>query len=102
VETILRAAVLAALASPAAAAADDLAARLCPILSELADSTAGYAPEGVQAQLVMAVGGAYDFDPDALQGVLDGADAATSAACPEARRAILEGTGKPSLGDAMR
>jgi hypothetical protein len=34
--------------------------------------------------------------------VLDEADASTSAACPDARAAILAGTGKTSLAEAMR
>jgi hypothetical protein len=98
---ILALAATAALA-PATTLADDMAAQLCPILDAVAGSTAGYLPEAVQAQLVMQVAGAYDYDPAALDAVLEGADAATSAACPEARTAILTGTAKPSLADAMR
>jgi hypothetical protein len=56
----------------------------------------------VQAQLVMRVAGAYDYDPAALDAVLESADAATGDACPDARAAILTATEKPSLTDAMR
>lgn len=87
---------------PLAASSDALSDRLCPILAEVAGSTQGFIPEAVQAQLVMAVGSAYDFDPDALNEVLDTADASTEAGCPDARAAILAGTGKTTLYDAMR
>jgi hypothetical protein len=95
-------AALAASLLPAAASADELAAKLCPILDEVVGSTGGFAPEGVQTQLVMAVSGAYDYDPDALAVVLDGADPATTETCPEARDAILSGTGKATRAEAMR
>jgi hypothetical protein len=93
----------AALAGAAAAAcADTMSDKLCPILQEVSGRTGGFMPEGVQAQLVMSVAGAYDYDPDALAAVLEGADAATLDACPDARAAILAGTAKQSLADAMR
>lgn len=87
---------------PLAGSADALSDKLCPILAEIAGSTEGFVPEAVQAQLVMGVGSAYDFDPDALNEVLDGADASAEAGCPDARTAILAATGKQSLYDAMR
>ena len=99
--TVLLAAT-ALLADPPAAVADEMANKLCPILAEIARSTAGYIPEAVQARVVIDVGGAYDFDPDAIAAVLDGADAATLAACPDTRAAILAGTGKDSLTAVMR
>ena len=43
-----------------------------------------------------AVAGAYDYDPDALAAVLDGADAATAAACPDDRAPCAD-TGRTSL-----
>ena len=89
-------------AMPGAARADDMAARLCPILETVAGDSAGGIPEAVQANLVIKVAGAYDYDPDALAAVLEGADAATLDACPDARAAVLAGTAKPSLAEAMR
>jgi hypothetical protein len=82
--------------------ADAMADTLCPILQRIAGEAAGMVPEAVQASLVIDVGGAYDYDHDALMAVLDGSDAATGAACPEARAAILAATRKDSLADAMR
>ena len=76
-----------------AARADAMADKLCPILQSVAASNASASlPELVQAQLVMQVADAYGYDHDALQAVLDGADAATTAACPTARTAILAAT----------
>ncbi len=99
-----RVAVLLALlaTTPVAAEADEMSDKLCPILAQIAGSTQGYIPEAVQAQVVIDVGSAYDFDHDALMQVLDNADAATTAACPDARAAILSGTGKDSLAAVMR
>ena len=59
-------------------------------------------PEAVQAKLVVSVAAAYDYDGEALAGVLDGADASATAACPDARTAVLEAVAKPSLEAAMR
>jgi hypothetical protein len=89
------------LATPAARA-DAMADTLCPILEQVASGAADTLPEAAQARLVMAVAAAYDYDPDALQAVLDGSDAATEAACPEARSGALAATRKASLADAMR
>jgi hypothetical protein len=101
---VIRAAVLLAAltALPPAASADEMSDKLCPILSSIAASTQGYIPEAVQAQVVIDVGGAYDHDHDALMRVLDEADATTSAACPDARAAILAGAAKDSLTSVMR
>jgi hypothetical protein len=66
---------IALVACPSGAFADAMADKLCPILAEIAGSTQGYLPEAVQAQVVIDVGSAYDFDHDALMQVLDGADA---------------------------
>ena len=76
--------------------------RLCPILAAVAADTSGAIPEAVQARLVMRVAGAWDYDPDALQAMLDGADAATETACPAERAAIVAATGKASLAEALR
>ena len=76
--------------------------KLCPILASVAAGGGGMIPEATQAQLVVAVAGAYDYDHDALSDVLAGADAATTAACPDARAAVLQATNKPSLEAAMR
>ncbi|MFT3974595.1 MAG: hypothetical protein QM699_14420 [Amaricoccus sp.] len=55
----------------------------------------------VGADLAIAVGDAYNLDPEALQGVLANADAATTAACPADRTAVLAAIGKPTLEEAM-
>lgn len=81
--------------------ADPLSDKLCPILAETAAGPGG-APELAQMQLITSVADAYGYDHDALQAVLDGADAATEAACPEARAAVLAATRQPSLFAAMR
>lgn len=96
----LAAAVIVALL-PAVASAADTAERLCPILKSIAAAGGGM-PEMVQANLVMAVAEAWDYDHDALMAVLDDADAATGAACPQDRAAVLAATGKPTLTEAMR
>jgi hypothetical protein len=98
----LVAAVAITLIAATDAGADEMSAKLCPILDSVAGDTAGFIPEAVQAQLVMQVAGAYDYDPAALDAVLESADAATGDACPDARAAILNATKKPSLTDAMR
>lgn len=90
-----------ALAAPAAHA-EDYAAKLCPILEKVAANAPGAIPEMVQADLAIDVGDAYDLDPEALQGVLDNADAATTAACPDARAAVLKAAGKTTLEETMR
>ena len=86
----------------AAAQADAMSDKLCPILQKTVTDTAGAIPEFAQAQLVMSVADAYDYDPDALQVVLDQADASTTAACPDARTAVLAAVQKATLTDAMR
>ena len=92
--------VLAALA--AGAAAQDMGAKLCPILAEVAAERAGAIPEAVRADLVITIAGAYDYDPEALAAVIDGADAATEAACPADRAAVLRGVALPTLAEALR
>ena len=82
-----------------AATADEMADELCPIL---AADYASAIPEAVQAQLVMRAAGAYEYDPDALHAVLDGADAATTSACPAERAAVLKAADKASLTEVMR
>ena len=97
---LLAALPLALLAAPAAA--QEMAETLCPILAGVAAELGGAVPEAAQAQLVMRVAGAYDYDPAALDAVLDGADGATAAACPTDRAAVIAATGKASLAEAMR
>ena len=79
-----------------------MADKLCPILAGVAAEFGTAIPEAAPAQLVIRVAGTYDYDPDALDAVLDGADAATAAACPADRAAVLDATGKASLTEAMR
>ena len=78
----------------ASAAADGMSDKLCPILSAVATQSAGAIPEMTQANLVLSVADAYGYDHDALE-VLDAADASATAACPDARTAVLAATGNP-------
>lgn len=89
------------LSAQSLAAGDPLAADLCPLLDTLAPQVAGYAPEGAQAQLVMAIAEKYDADPEKLREVRAGIDEATLAGCPEARAALLETLEMGSLAEAL-
>jgi hypothetical protein len=84
------------------AAADELADKICPILERVASELGDKVAAAVQADLVIAIGGAYDFDGEALRAVTDNIDASASASCPAPRGAILERLGMQTLQEALR
>ncbi|MEZ5805693.1 MAG: hypothetical protein R3E51_20050 [Rhizobiaceae bacterium] len=90
------------LAMASAASADELSDRVCPILKTIASGMAGKADYAVQAELVMEIGGAYDFDGEKLRDVTANLDASTSETCPDSRSAILRHLSMNSLEQAVR
>jgi hypothetical protein len=93
-------AVLMLAATPVAA--EELAAKLCPLLETVAANSEGKADYAVQADLLFSVVGTYGTDGDELKALLEGIDAAANASCPQARETILARTGKSSLASALR
>jgi hypothetical protein len=91
---------VAAFAIPAAA--DELADKVCPLLERVASELGDKVAAAVQADLVIAIGGAYDFDGAALSTVTDNIDASASANCPAPRDAILERLGMQTLQEPLR
>ena len=88
--------------SAAGSRADELADRVCPILQNIAEGSATKADYAVQADVVMQVGGEYNFDPEALKNLLADVDESTAAGCPEARNTILKVMTMDSLASVMR
>ena len=66
-----------------------MSSTLCGVLQKLVPEVQTYKPEGAQAQLVMAVSEAFDYDPDKLREVKLHIDEATSASCPKERESML-------------
>lgn len=93
---------LACLTGARAAAETDLAAPLCEVLSDLPPEVRSYQPEGVRAQLVMAVTEKFDYDHATLRRVWNEIDAATSARCPRLRTELLQLLEMESLAAALR
>jgi hypothetical protein len=91
-----------ALAIVTSADADELGDKVCPILEKTASELADKAGFAVQAELVMSIGGAYDFDGEALRTVTDNIDAAAGQGCPDARDVILKRLDMQSLQQALR
>jgi len=91
-----------ALAIVTSADADELTDKVCPILEKTASELADKAGFAVQAELVMSIGGAYDFDGEALRTVTDNIDAAAGQGCPDARDVILKRLDMQSLQQALR
>lgn len=93
-------ALVLAIAGPAAA--DALADKICPILEQTATELDDKIAEAVQADLVISIGSAYDFDGEALREVTDNIDASAAASCPAARDALLQRLQMDSLQRALR
>lgn len=91
-----------ALASAEAASADDMSAKLCKALSDVAADTAQQADYAVQAAVIMSVAGAFEESPELLGKVMTEADALATKDCSDIRTTILERTNKQSLYDVMR
>ncbi len=85
-----------------AAADDDMAGKLCPILESIAADPKPQANYAVQSALIFQVAGAYEENPEQLGSVMRKADEATTGKCPEARAKVLEKIGVSSLFEAMR
>lgn len=86
----------------APAHADEIADRVCPLLEKIASGAAGKADYAIQAELIMAIGAAYDFDGEALKALLTNIDASTTQSCPGAKDTILKGVAMQSLEQALR
>ena len=84
------------------AQADELSDKVCPILEKVASELGDKADYAVQAELVMQIGGAYDFDGEQLREVSANIDASTTEVCPAARSAILDRVSMTSLEQAIR
>lgn len=78
-----------------------IAISVCPILAKLVPAVRGHKPEGARAQLVMAVAEKFDDDGVKLRQVRAEVDAATTAACPKEREAMLGVLKMKTLADAL-
>ena len=79
-----------------------LAARLCTVLRSKTPELKGMPEVGARAQLVMAIGTAFDADAKALATVSSDIDAIASAGCPEVRAPLLAATRAATLQEAVR
>ena len=84
-----------------ASAQTPLGPSLCAVLKKLAPEVRTFKPEGARAQLVMAVGEKFDYDATKLRQVKAEIDAATTAACPKEREAMLGVLKMKSLAEAV-
>jgi hypothetical protein len=98
--TLLAVTLASAAVSPAAA--EDLGAQLCASLGKVVPSVRGYQPEGVRAQLVMEIAGAFDYEPEALRREREEIDAVTTKGCPALRTEAMKLAGTASLRDAIQ
>lgn len=89
------------LAAPGDSAQAAIASALCPVIAKLLPEVRGYQPEGVRAQLVMAVAEKFDYDGPRLRQVTAEADAGTTASCPKDREALLGILQTRSLSEAL-
>ncbi len=79
-----------------------LPARLCGVLRTMAPELKGMSAVGARAQLVMAIGTAFDADATSLSTVSSDIDAIAAAGCPEVRDPLLAATHSASLQEAVR
>jgi hypothetical protein len=84
------------------AADKSLSTTLCGILKEVIPQVRTYRPEGAQAQLVMAMAGAFNYDAATLRRVQEEIDKVTTASCPKDREAMLSILKMQSLAEAVR
>lgn len=89
-------------ASVPAASSGALASKLCTVLRAKAPVLKGLSEVGARAQLVMAIGTAFDADAQALGTVSSDIDAIAAAGCPEVREPLLAATHAASLQEAVR
>ena len=78
-----------------------IGASACAVLKAVLPQVKGFKPEGARAQLVMAVGEKFDYDPNRLRTVRAEVDSATSASCPKEREAWLSILRMKSLREAL-
>lgn len=94
---------IAAIGAPAPAAAGaDAAAPYCALVRQVLAEVRGFRPVGARAQLVMALAGQLDADPEKMRKAQDEIDQSTSAGCPREREALLAITKTTSLAEALR
>ncbi len=79
-----------------------LAAKLCGVLRSMAPELRGMPEVGARAQLVMAIGTAFDADAKSLAVVSADIDAIASAGCVEVRAPLLAATRAATLQEAVR
>ena len=93
----------AVVAAPTAAPASGaLASKLCTVLRAAAPELKGMSEVGARAQLVIAIGTAFDADARSLATVSSDIDAIAAAGCPEVRAPLLAATRAVSLQEAVR
>ncbi len=93
---------LACSGSPAGSGNTAVSGPVCQILKDLVPKMDNAVPEAAQAQLVMAVGDAYEYDGEKLRTVGAEIDAATKEACPAEREKMLSILKMQSLSQAVR
>lgn len=86
-------------ASPSGAA---LAIKLCSVLRSTAPEVTGMPQVGARAQLVMAIGMAFDANAVALDTVSSDIDLIAANGCPEVIQPLLVATKAASLQEAVR
>ncbi len=79
-----------------------LAAKLCAVLRSKTPELKGMPEVGARAQLVMAIGTAFDADAKSLATVSSDIDAIASTGCPEVRAPLLAATRAATLQEAVR
>ena len=102
---LISAAIAALLLGATAAAADDpKVVRVCKVLDEVVAKARTEKPDPDTMQMWVVFGLASEFEDDMtyLGEFASKADELTEPVCPEARAAIIEITGKSSLGAVVR
>ena len=94
--------VVTTLGRTAAPSGGGLPARLCAVLRSKTPELTGMSEVGARAQLVMAIGTAFDADAAALGIVSSDIDAIASAGCAEVREPLLAATRAQTLQEAVR
>jgi hypothetical protein len=92
---------IAILTMGAHSAESALSVPLCGVLKKQLPAVKTYKPEGARAQLVMAVGEAFDYNATKLRQVKAGIDQATTASCPKDREGMLNILKMKSLAEAV-
>lgn len=92
----------AAASSVPTTAGVDVAGRLCAVLRSKTPELKGMSEVGARAQLVMAIGTAFDADARSLATVSADIDAIASTGCPEVRAPLLAATRAATLQEAVR